>query len=156
MSTIDELKDLLSEDIRQLGKLAELLRQEKACLSASDIQQLDELTREKNTLLDQIRDRAGRKIRVLVAMGFNPKAGTPSRFIRSAGMKDLTALWEQAEMQLKECQQHNANNGRVMSHLQKRLSRLTDIFRGASGQQQLYGAQGQQTRVSGTNVLASA
>lgn len=156
MSTIDELKDLLSEDIRQLGKLAELLRQEKACLASSDVQQLDLLIRDKNTLLDQIRDRAGRKIRTLVSMGYNPKAGSPSRFIRSAGMNDLTRLWEEAERQLKECQQQNTNNGRVLSHLQKRLSRLTDIFRGASGQQQLYGAQGQQTRVSSSNVLASA
>jgi flagella synthesis protein FlgN len=156
MSAIDELKDLLCEDIRQLGKLADILGQEKSCLSSSDVQQLDNLTRQKNTLLDQIRDRAGRKIRVLVAMGFNPKAGNPSRFIRSTGMQDLTALWEEAERQLKECQQQNANNGRVLSHLQKRLSRLTEIFRGASGQQQLYGAQGQQTRVSNSNVLASA
>lgn len=156
MSRTDELKNLLAEDIRQLEQLADIIRQEKTCLSSSDMKALDVLTREKNTLLDQIRDRAGRKIRLLVAMGFNPKAGTPSRFIRSAGLKDLNECWEEAERKLRQCQQENNNNARVISHLQKRLTRLTDIFRGASGQQQLYGAQGQQTRISGSNVLASA
>lgn len=156
MSKHNELKDLLTQDIRQLENLADVLNQEKTCLATSDIQTLDTLTREKNTILDQIRERARQKIRTLVEMGFNPKSGTPSRFIRSAGMDELTALWEEAEHRLQTCQELNGNNGRVLSHLQKRLARLTDIFRGAHGQQKLYGAQGQQTNVPQSNILASA
>lgn len=89
-------------------------------------------------------------------MGFRPDSGEPSRFIRSAGLNDLHTLWQQAETKLRECQALNENNGRIINHLQKRLARLTDIFRGASGQQKLYGAKGQQTTVSNRTVLASA
>lgn len=156
MAAIDELKDLLSQDIRQLESLADILQQEKSCLSTSDIPRLETLTAEKNTLLGQIRDRAKLKIRLLVSMGFRPENGEPSRFILSAGLSDVHALWRGADDRLKVCHKLNSNNGRVVNHLQKRLSRLTDIFRGVAGHQTLYGAQGEQKAVSHRTILASA
>jgi flagella synthesis protein FlgN len=71
-------------------------------------------------------------------------------------MEDLYQLWKTADGRLRACQELNQNNGRVVGHLQKRLTRLTDIFRGASAQQKLYGAKGEQTSVSSGNILASA
>ncbi|WP_309044397.1 flagella synthesis protein FlgN [Marinobacter sediminicola] len=156
MAAIDNLKNLLSLDIRQLETLADILKNEKTCLSDSDTKALDTLTREKNAVLGDIRERAKQKIRTLVAMGFRPDSGDPSRFIRSAGLDELYALWQEADSKLRECHILNENNGRIINHLQKRLTRLTDIFRGASGQQKLYGAKGQQTTVSNRTVLASA
>lgn len=156
MSTIIELKDLLSRDVQQLDELKSILGQEKACLSSSDLSQLQELTPLKNQILDQLRDRARQKIRVLVALGYQPDKGAPSRYIQSTGQTELCELWKQADRQMQECKTLNQNNGRIISHLQKRLSRLTSIFRGAAGQQKLYGAKGECTTVSGTSILASA
>jgi len=156
MAAIDDLKNLLSLDIRQLETLADILKNEKSSLSDSDTKALEALTREKNAVLGEIRERAKQKIRTLVAMGFRPDSGDPSRFIRSAGLDELYALWQEADSKLRECHTLNENNGRIINHLQKRLTRLTDIFRGASGQQKLYGAKGQQTTVSSRTVLASA
>src|SRR5690554_1537278 len=156
MAAIDDLKNLLSLDIRQLETLADILKNEKSSLSDSDTKALEALTREKNAVLGEIRERAKQKIRTLVAMGFRPDSGDPSRFIRSAGLDELYALWQEADSKLRECHVLNENNGRIINHLQKRLTRLTDIFRGASGQQKLYGAKGQQTTVSSRTVLASA
>lgn len=156
MAAIDDLKNLLSLDIRQLETLADILKNENSCLSGSDTKALEALTREKNAVLGEIRERAKQKIRTLVAMGFRPDSGDPSRFIRSAGLNELYALWQEADLKLRECHILNENNGRIINHLQKRLTRLTDIFRGASGQQKLYGAKGQQTTVSSRTVLASA
>ncbi|MEE3170634.1 MAG: flagellar protein FlgN [Pseudomonadota bacterium] len=156
MAAIDDLKTLLAQDISQLDELADLLGKEKTLLGNSDLRQLEALTQEKNRLLGAIRERAKQKIRTLVQMGYRPENGEPSRFIRSAGLIDVTELWQQADSKLKTCQTLNQTNGRVISHLQKRLSRLTDIFRGATGQQKLYGARGEQTSVSSSTVLASA
>jgi len=156
MAAIDDLKNLLSLDVRQLESLAEILQKEKSCLSVSDTKALGTLTQEKNAVLAEIRERAKQKIRTLVAMGFRPDSGDPSRFIRSAGLNDLYALWQEADAKLRECRILNENNGRIINYLQKRLTRLTDIFRGASGQQKLYGAKGQQTTISSRTVLASA
>ena len=156
MAAIDELKTLLNEDIRQLDALVDLLLREKEALASSDIAPLQELTEEKNRILGAIRDRARQKIHLLVDIGFRPDTGEPSRFIRAAGMDDLYQLWKTADHKLRECQSLNQNNGRVVGHLQKRLARVTDIFRGASSQQKLYGAQGQQTNVASSTVFASA
>ncbi|WP_372995776.1 flagella synthesis protein FlgN [Marinobacter sp.] len=156
MAAIDDLKTLLSQDISQLETLADILDREKSCLAKSDLRQLDALTKEKNDLLSALRERAKQKIRTLVQMGYRPESGDPSRFIRSAGSAELFNLWQDADRKLRACQTLNQTNGRVIAHLQKRLSRLTDIFRGATGQQKLYGAQGQQTTVSSSTVLASA
>jgi flagella synthesis protein FlgN len=156
MASIDDLKDFLLQDIRQLQDLADTLRSEKTCLSTADLSALETLTTEKNRLLSEIRERAKQKIHTLVAMGYKPDSGEPSRFILSAGLIELHTLWKQADISLRECLELNQNNGRVISHLQKRLSRLADIFRGASGQQKLYGAKGQQTSVSSRTILASA
>lgn len=156
MSNIDELKNLLEQDIEQLTLLSDLLEQEKSLLSSADVKSVASVTREKNEHLSQIRERAKAKIRLLVAMGFRPDQGVPSRFLLSAGMNDLVNLWQQASEQLRHCQSLNEANSCVISHLQKRLARLTEIFRGAAGQDKLYGAKGQEEAVSHRNVLASA
>lgn len=156
MSNLDELNDLLTQDIRQLETLGNILAKEKSLLSGPDVRSLADLTEEKNLHLNQIRERAKAKIRLLVAMGFRPDQGEPSRFLRSAGLDDTVALWSEASDRLAQCQVLNQANGRVMSHLQKRLARLTEIFRGATGQDKLYGAKGQEEAVSHSNVLASA
>ncbi|GGC77730.1 flagella synthesis protein FlgN [Marinobacter halophilus] len=156
MAAIDELKTLLSTDIRQLETLAGVLSQEKEVLSSSDIKPLQGITTEKNAILGEIRERAKQKIRLLVSIGYRPDAGEPSRFIRASGEEDLYQLWKAAEQKLRTCQGLNQNNGRVVGHLQKRLNRLTDIFRGASAQQKLYGAKGEQTGVANRTILASA
>lgn len=156
MAAIDELKTLLNEDLRQLASLAELLSTEKDALASAQVADLQKLTEQKNQILEGIRERARQKIHLLVAMGFRPGSREPSVFIRAGGFEDLFQLWKQADAQLRQCQSLNQQNGRVVGHLQKRLSRLTDIFRGASSQPKLYGAKGEQTSVSSRNVLASA
>lgn len=156
MAATDELKNLLLQDVRELDALADVLAEEKRVLGSADVTGLDAITEQKNTILEGIRDRAKQKIRLLVNMGYKPDAGAPSRFIRTSGLNELHELWTVADSKLRFCQSVNENNGRVVGHLQKRLGRLTDIFRGASTQQKLYGAQGQQTGVSSRTVLASA
>lgn len=156
MAAIDELKQLLTQDLETLERLAGLLVEEKTALTASDVSAIEPLTQQKNALLDQVRERAKSKIRALVAMGYRPETGDPSRFIRSAGLTELTELWLSAEQALRACQEQNRTNSRIVGHLQQRLSRLTDIFRGSAGHSKLYGATGHQTSLGQRNILASA
>jgi len=156
MSNIDELQNLLNQDIRQLDQLNDVLEQEKSLLSTSDVKALAEVTQAKNRHLADIRERAKTKIRLLVAIGFRPDQGDPSRFLRSAGFSEAVKLWDDASARLRQCQAVNQNNGRVIAHLQKRLAKLTEIFRGATGQDKLYGAKGEEQAVSHSNILASA
>ncbi|WP_111496346.1 flagella synthesis protein FlgN [Marinobacter bohaiensis] len=156
MAAIDELKKLLREDIKQLEQLGGVLASEKSLLKSSDVDGLESVTQEKNRLLASVRERAKQKIHVLVQMGFNPRNGQPSTFIRSAGIEELTTLWQDAENRLKACQRLNQVNGRIIGHLQQRLGRLNEIFRGCSDQAKLYSSSGQSSAVSHKTVLASA
>ncbi|MFW5825597.1 MAG: flagella synthesis protein FlgN [Marinobacter sp.] len=156
MSTIDNLQALLNADLEQLRQLRALLEKENTLLAKADVRAIEPLTGEKDVLLGEIRERARRKVHLLVEMGFRPDQGHPSRFIRAAGLTELYQSWESAQAALAECHTLNQKNSRIVSHLQTRLSRLTDIFRGSSGQQKLYGASGQQTSVGQRNILASA
>ncbi|QSP94035.1 flagellar protein FlgN [Marinobacter salinisoli] len=156
MAATDDLKHLLNEDVRQLDELADLLANEKACLASSDVPALQPLTEAKSRLLGEIRERAKKKIHLLVAMGYTPQHGAPSQFIQAAGMAEIFELWKQADTQMKACQALNQRNGRVVGHLQKRLGRLKDILRGTATQPKLYGERGERTSVSSRTVLASA
>jgi len=156
MKAAEELKQFLSEDLSQLESLADILRREKELLRQSDVRRLQALNEEKKALLGDFRKRARLKIQSLVAMGYRPELGAPSRFIRASGLAEIYHLWQQADERLRTCQQANQENGRILAHLQKRLERLTDIFRGGSGLPKLYGARGEQTSVGGRNILASA
>ncbi|WP_336368227.1 flagella synthesis protein FlgN [Marinobacter sp. C2H3] len=156
MAAINDLNHLLEQDLQQLDRLVQLLEQEKAVLGSADIKALQALTTEKDALLGDIRERARQKIRLLVAIGYRPDLGEPSRFLRGAGLNDTFSLWIAAKAGLERCQDLNAGNGKVIGHLQKRLGRLTDIFRGTSEQPKLYGAKGQQTGLGGSSILASA
>ncbi|PAV25145.1 flagella synthesis protein FlgN [Tamilnaduibacter salinus] len=156
MAAVDDLKKLLQQDVQQLDQLSALLEKERDALKAGQARELEALTKHKDQLLSGVRERAKQKIHTLVAMGYDPKQGQPSRFIRSAGMADLSQLWQEADQRLRHCQERNGVNGRIIGHLQQRLGRLTDIIRGASDQAKLYGERGQSTSVSHTNVLASA
>ncbi|MFC4258953.1 flagella synthesis protein FlgN [Marinobacter lacisalsi] len=156
MSAVDKLQGLLDQDLDQLQQLRTLLGEEKTLLANADVRSIEPLTETKNTLLSAVRDRARQKVHLLVEMGFRPDQGHPSRFIRSAGLTELYQRWESAQATLAECHALNQQNSKVVSHLQARLAKLTDIFRGSSGQQKLYGASGQQTSVGQRNILASA
>lgn len=156
MAAVNSLKNLLNDDIRQLNELADLLKTEKEKLAESDIAALEPLTQQKNDLLGQIRERAKRKIHLLVEMGYRPNSGSPSRFIQSSGVEDLIKPWQAAEDAMAACHELNSVNHRVVTHVQKRLARLSDIFRGTSGQQKLYGATGEQTSMNHRTILASA
>ena len=156
MSTVDDLITLLQQDYQSLNTLHELLMQEKDLLRDGEAQSLERLTKEKSVLLEQVREQAKSKIRLLVQMGYRPEQGSPSRYIQASGMTPLIEAWQAAEAALTACQELNSTNSRVVYHLQQRLGRLTDIIRGSSAQAKLYGASGEQTSVGQRNKLASA
>lgn len=155
MAAIDELKKLLGQDIRQLEHLMGVLEREKGELKSSSVPALENLTREKNETLNGVRERARRKVHLLVEMGFQPNSGDPSQFIRAAGLDELTRLWAEAEARLRDCHALNSVNGRIIGNLQQRLGRLTELFRGAGDQAKLYGASGESRSLGHTNEVGS-
>lgn len=153
---IEDLKKRLIGDAQDLKALKAIIEQEKILLSENRVNELEPLANQKGELLSRIRESARQKIHLLVQIGFRPDQGEPSKFIQSLGDAALLARWQDAHQALVDCQFHNEVNGRIVSHLQRRVSRLSDIIRGKDLQPALYGASGKQQRMGGGQVLASA
>lgn len=142
-TTFDTLDQLLKKDETNLARLAEVLEQEHAALADNDMEALEQATSEKDELLGELRERARKKIHLLAQLGYRPDSGkAASEFLMEQAGADSTLMerWQSAQQQLSECQHRNAVNGRILGHLQRRLSRISDIIRGADPNQSLYGS----------------
>lgn len=155
--TIDGLKSLLRKDEANLERLLTVLESEHEALAGNDMAALESATSEKDSLLNAIRERAKRKIRLLVELGYHPDSGqAASAFLReNANDPELLERWERAQAQLDRCQQKNAVNGRILGHLQRRVTRISDIIRGADSNQSLYSSGGETRSLNHSHVLAS-
>lgn len=157
-TTASELGHRLQSDLHTFSKLRELLDSEKAALRVNDIPLIAALAANKQTLLDQTRESARQKIRLLVKMGYRPDVGDPARFLAGAGLTALAENWHACQKGLADCKQINEVNGRVIVHMQRRTEQLASILRGAaSGRQQtLYGQSGRTHSLTHSTILASA
>lgn len=155
--TIDGLKSLLRKDEANLDQLLKVLEAEHEALASNDMTALENATSEKDTILQAVRERAKRKIRLLVELGYRPDSGqAPSVFLKQVSSDDdLIGRWESAQSYLERCQQKNAVNGRILGHLQRRVTRISDIIRGADRSQSLYSSGGETQSLNHSHVLAS-
>ena len=80
----------------------------------------------------------------------------PSQFLKQiSGDDDLIQRWHNAQDRLERCQQKNAVNGRIVGHLQRRVTRISEIIRGSDRNQSLYSSGGETQSVNHSHVLAS-
>ena len=153
---LEELETLLGSDLQSLQQLNRALAREHQALEHNSADDLSALSEEKNRLLETLRQSARRKVHLLVEMGFRPNQGVPSQFLRENGASDaLLGLWQKAQTGLEICQRKNAVNGRIINHMQRRLSRMADILRGNDRSQRLYGSAGETQNLNHNSVLAS-
>ncbi len=158
-TTFATLDQLLREDEANLARLAGVLDEEHTALADNDMETLERATSEKNDLLSALRERARKKIHLLAQLGYRPDSGqAASTFLREKAGADSSIMerWHSAQKQLSECQHRNAVNGRILGHLQRRLSRISDIIRGADQKQSLYGSAGESRSLTDSHVFASA
>lgn len=155
--TIDGLKSLLRKDEANLEQLLKVLETEHQALAENDMETLEQATAEKDAILKAIRERAKRKIHLLAELGYRPHSEqAPSEFLQNlSGDEVLIERWHNAQQQLARCQHKNAVNGRILGHLQRRVTRISDIIRGADRNQTLYGSAGQTQSLNHSNVLVS-
>ncbi|TVP58071.1 MAG: flagellar protein FlgN [Halomonadaceae bacterium] len=153
---LEQLTTLLRNDLENLKALNHTLGQEHRALESNNADSLTALSSEKEQLLAALRQRARQKVRLLVELGFRPDLGSPSAFlVKQAVSPELLGLWQKAQTGLEICQRQNSVNGRIISHMQRRLARMADILRGNDRSQRLYGSAGETRNLNHNSVLAS-
>lgn len=154
--SIDRLKTLLQEDIKDLTKLSSILNKERSALKERAHTSIEQLASEKSICIKSIEHRAKEKARLFIDAGYQIKKGEFERIISEIPDESLQSLWRKVNIGLKFCQDQNTVNGTVVSHSLKRVNKLMDIVRGQNTKPNLYGASGKESAIGGLNSIAKA
>ncbi|MCP5161785.1 MAG: flagellar protein FlgN [Hahellaceae bacterium] len=150
------LFQLLSDDLKNLESLTQVLDKEKKALSARDSESLQQLTQYKTQLIKKLESNSQLKVRLLVSGGVKPVAGKISEQISSFADEQTVTLWHQVQSTLEECKSRNLVNAKVANSSLQRVKKMMDILRGQASRPNLYGAKGYEKSLSNTYSIAKA
>jgi flagella synthesis protein FlgN len=151
-----QLKQLLEKDLLDLEQLEKTLTEESKALSERKSDAISAYAELKSNLVDQIRQRAKAKARLLATSGAEIHPGEVRKGIEQFNDPELCELWDTSLERLKQCKEQNLVNGLVIQRSKQRTEKLMDLVRGKPQKQNLYGAQGSSQSISGSNRIAEA
>lgn len=133
------IKNLIDSDIHNANELLQLLNKEKSALETRDSDLLKAILPEKKQVLSNLDKNAQTRSSILKQLGKPDSADNWKTLIESI---KLTTSWKDLEQCLKQCQELNQVNERVISRSQQTVGRLLEIFRGQLGQPSVYNEKG--------------
>lgn len=140
-----DLQQLLESDRSQLDTLAELLLAEKNCLEQRDLEQLNTLLNQKQTVLASIENNDHTRRKLLA------QAGVPAdqtslqnlkRLLGKSGNNDYTQLLESIENRLQQCRELSETNSIIVHRSRLNTQRALGILRGPATLAGLYTSHG--------------
>lgn len=150
------LLQLFSEDIGHAEQLLELLESETQALTSQDLTSLETILTRKQTLLALLDQHGGARSRVLVSLNLSAdRAGLQALAKVSAQGEELLAAGDRLSALLRECQDTNLRNGRLIRASQTSVTKLLGILRGAEVPN-LYNNRGATSRVGYQRPLSQA
>jgi len=152
----DELKELLKQDIIDLGSLKSLLEQEKITLTTRNTQKISLLAEHKSKTVAQLETRAKLKAKLMSSSGLGIRPGQVEEKLSTLNDQELMSLWQTSRDQLNECQQKNAVNGSIISQSRLRVTKLMTIIRGQNKAPNLYGQQGKTQSFNSSHRIGKA
>lgn len=152
----EELKNLLKQDIIDLGTLKSLLEQEKITLTTRNTQKINQLAEHKSHTVAQLESRAKLKAKLMASSGLGIRPGQVEEKLSTLNDQELMSLWNNSRDQLNECQQQNAVNGSIITQSRQRVSKLMTIIRGQNKAPNLYGQQGKTQSFNSSHRIGKA
>lgn len=153
------LQQLLESDRNQLDALAELLQAEKTCLEQRDLDQLNALVTQKQSVLASIENNDHIRRKLL------QQAGVPAdqtnlthlkRLLGKGGENEFTALLESIESRLQKCRELSEVNSVIVHRSRLNTQRALSILRGPATLADLYTSHGNKLGGSEQRDLGSA
>lgn len=152
----EELKNLLKQDIIDLGTLKSLLEQEKITLTTRNTQKINQLAEHKSHTVAQLESRAKLKAKLMASSGLGIRPGQVEEKLSTLNDQELMSLWNNSRDQLNKCQQQNAVNGSIITQSRQRVSKLMTIIRGQNKAPNLYGQQGKTQSFNSSHRIGKA
>ncbi|MBC53710.1 MAG: hypothetical protein CMQ34_15475 [Gammaproteobacteria bacterium] len=153
------LQQLLESDRNQLDALAELLQAEKTCLEQRNLDQLNTLVTQKQSVLASIENNDHVRRKLL------QQAGVPAdqtnlthlkRLLGKGGENEFTALLESIESRLQKCRELSEVNSVIVHRSRLNTQRALSILRGPATLADLYTSHGNKLGGSEQRDLGSA
>jgi flagella synthesis protein FlgN len=141
--TQETLQQHIGQDISACRNLLQLLEQEREALKARDVEKLETVIQNKSANLLHL-EQSARQRSAWVAKQQKPseKAETVWQTLISTTKPDAQREWEEFRALLRECQEQNEINGKLLARNQQVFARLLAIVRGRDENDPLYNAKG--------------
>jgi len=133
------LLSLLKNIQQNSQQLVDSLKQEKQALSENQLEKLNEITSEKQVLLDKLSQLDQQRAASSTNKNFND-------FIASSNDQELIKQWDLTRLTISECQKLNEINGRLINKRSQINQDIISILSGRNEQaDETYNAQGNQS-----------
>ncbi|WP_040262280.1 MULTISPECIES: flagella synthesis protein FlgN [Pseudomonas] len=150
------LLQLIENDIAPAEQLQALLREEYTALRGRDMQLLENILAQKQSLIVQLGQHGRRRSELLAALGLSPDAeGLAQLAQRSVIGKTLVERGEQLAALLADCQAINEQNGRAIQLQQFATANQLRILSGGETPS-LYTARGATARLATVRAFSQA
>lgn len=142
----DQLLLLLTEELQYAIRLEALLTAEGDALTGRDIERVEGLVREKQTLLQAFEDLEVRRHEQVAAAGFSAdRAGLEDCIAWCDSQGRLARLWSELMVHIRQCQQLNRRNGAVVDVSRRHVQQTLTLLRGQAPATALYSPAGSTT-----------
>lgn len=137
-----QLCTLISEQTQSAGELFALLQKEYDALKENDVEAIENVAEQKNRIVDSIQQLGRQRQQLVQDYGFSPGNASRTEFLGSFGStttEDLSRRWENLDIKIRECQDQNQVNGRLIEVSQQHVHRALSLLRGEENQGAGYG-----------------
>lgn len=139
----ETLQQHIGQDISVCRQLLQLLQQERDALKTRDVQMLETVIQNKSANLLHLEHSAKqRSAWVAKQLKPNEKAETAWQAIIRSLKPEAQKDWDEFRALLRDCQEQNEINGKLLARNQQVFSRLLAIVRGKDESGPLYNAKG--------------
>lgn len=142
-NTQEFLSTAISHEVNLCNELYELLAEEQKLLEKQDIDKINELLKEKSSVLNQLEQSAERRLSVFgIKVIHNHHSKLFEQQIQSNGL--LMSQWQKLKDAMTRCKTQNEINGRIIELSQKSIDRTINLFKQSLRPQNLttYSAKG--------------
>lgn len=153
------ISNYLEEGTDQAQKLMSLLQDERNVLSTNDSAALEAITGKKEKLAGTIQTSTQKCKQHLQQAGFGNDSLSLNKYIETCAepiTTQLKTMWSSLQSVLKQCQEENRINGKLITSSQRRIKQALSILQGKPVEEDLYGKAGESINRSSGNSLTHA
>lgn len=143
----------------QAKQLMTLLQDERDVLSTNDGSALEVITNSKEKLAEEIQMNTRKCNQHLLDAGFGESNVGLTKYIETCAEPLATQFrtaWDNLKSILKQCQEENRINGKLINSSQRRIKQALSILQGKPVEEDLYGKGGKSINPSSGNSLTHA